>query len=49
MKNLFELSEEEKNKIRGLHESHKDNYFTTLKHFDINDKLFFLRQENISL
>ncbi|MEY3781356.1 MAG: hypothetical protein RLZZ510_1339, partial [Bacteroidota bacterium] len=31
------------------HQSHKDNYFATRKHFDIHDKLFFLRQENIIL
>ena len=30
MKNLFELSEEEKNSIRGLHESHKDKPGTSL-------------------
>ena len=30
MKNLFELSEEEKNNIRGLHESHKDKPGTSL-------------------
>jgi hypothetical protein len=30
MKNLFELSEEEKNRIRGLHESYKSNLGTSL-------------------
>jgi hypothetical protein len=30
MKNLFEISEEEKNNIRGLHESHKDKPGTSL-------------------
>ena len=30
MKNLFELSEEEKNKIRGLHESYKSKPGTSL-------------------
>ena len=29
MKNIFELSEEEKNQIRSLHESHKDIHGTS--------------------
>jgi hypothetical protein len=30
MRNLFEISEEEKNNIRGLHESYKSNPGTSL-------------------
>ena len=38
MKNLFELSEEEKNNIRGLHESHKSKLGTSLNEQDTSQK-----------
>jgi hypothetical protein len=42
MKNLFELSEEEKNKIRDLHESHKSKLGTSLNEQDTSQKKIVL-------